>query len=293
MAALRCRLLTCRHKSPTGHQWGFCVGSFVSASAVFAPERFIRAVLFAVCRAMPDSTTPAAVLALHYWAGAGHEFDALHPLLPPGTTLFAPDLPGFGAQGAPAGFDYSVGAYADWVAAFVAEKKLTDYVLVGHSMGGKVALALAATRPAGLRRLVLLSPSPPSPEPISDDDRAAALAAYGQPAEAEKTFHTITQAALPAAVHQQVVADNLRSRQAAWDAWLLAGSLEDLTALMGEIAVPCHLLVGAADRAIPAPAQRQQTLPMLPPGTLFTEVPGAGHLLPYEAPVAVAAAIAG
>ncbi|OGX91025.1 hypothetical protein BEN49_21350 [Hymenobacter coccineus] len=242
---------------------------------------------------MPDSTTPAAVLALHYWAGAGHEFNALRPLLPAGTTLLAPDLPGFGAQGAPMGFDYSVGAYADWVATFIAEQKLTDYVLVGHSLGGKVALALAATRPAGLRRLVLLSPSPPSPEPISDDNRAASLAAYGKPVEAEKTFHTITEAALPAAVHQQIVADNLRSDHVAWDAWLLGGSLEDLTALMGEIAVPCHLLVGADDRAIPAAAQRQQTLPLLPPGTQLTEVPGAGHLLPYEAPAAVAAAIAG
>ncbi|WP_071889704.1 alpha/beta fold hydrolase [Hymenobacter sp. PAMC 26628] len=243
---------------------------------------------------MPDfTTTPAAVLALHYWAGAGHEFDALRPLLPLGTALFAPDLPGFGAQAPPAGFDYSVGAYADWVAEFIRENKLTDYVLVGHSLGGKVALALAATRPAGLRRLVLLSPSPPSPEPISDDDRAASLAAYGKPAEAEKTFHNITEAALPTAVHQQIVADNLRSRQAAWDAWLLAGSLEDLTALMGEITVPCHLLVGAADRAIPAAAQRQQTLPLLPAGTPLTEVPGTGHLLPYEAPAAVAAAIAG
>lgn len=238
---------------------------------------------------MPTATP--AVLALHYWAGAGHEFDALRPLLPAGTALLAPDLPGFGGQSAPADFDYSVGAYADWVAAFIAQHHLTDYVLVGHSMGGKVALALAATRPAGLRRLVLLSPSPPTPEPIADADRAASLAAYGQPAEAENTFHKITQAPLPGAVRRQVVADNLRSTQAAWDAWLLGGSLENIAALLGEIAVPCRLLVGADDRAISPATQRAQTLPLLPPGTPFAEVPDAGHLLPYEAPGAVAAAI--
>ncbi len=239
---------------------------------------------------MPTAV-PSAVLALHYWAGAGHEFDALRPLLPAGTQLLAPDLPGFGTQAVPAGFDYSVGAYADWVAAFIQQNDLTDYVLVGHSLGGKVALALAASRPAGLRRLVLLSPSPPSPEPISDADRAASLAAYGKPDEAEKTFHKITRQPLSDAVHRRVVADNLRSSQAAWDAWLLGGSLEDLTALMGEIEVPCHLLVGTDDQAIPLAAQRAQTLPLLPPGTLLTEVPGAGHLLPYEAPAAVAAAV--
>ncbi len=239
---------------------------------------------------MPTATIPA-VLALHYWAGAGHEFDALRPLLPAGTALLAPDLPGFGGQEAPAGFDYSVGAYAAWVVAFIAENNLVDFVLVGHSLGGKVALALAAGRPAGLRRLVLLSPSPPTPEPIADADRAASLAAYGQPAEAENTLHKITQAPLPGAVRRQVVADNLRSTQAAWDAWLLGGSLENIAALLGEIAVPCRLLVGADDRAISPATQRAQTLPLLPPGTPFTQVPGAGHLLPYEAAGAVAAAI--
>lgn len=240
---------------------------------------------------MPSATP--TILALHYWAGAGREFDALRALLPVGTRLLAPDLPGFGGQAAPVGFDYSLGAYADWVTAFIQRNDLADYVLVGHSMGGKVALALAAARPTGLRRLVLLAPSPPTPEPISDADRAASLAAYGQPAEAEKTFHKISQVPLSEAVRRQVVADNLRSTKAAWDAWLLGGALENIAALMGEIDVPCQLLAGTDDRAIPDAIQRAQTLPLLPVGTLLTAVPGAGHLLPYEAPAAVAAAVAG
>ena len=39
-------------------------------------------------------------LALHYWAGAGHEFDTLQSQLPADTAFLAPDLPGFGAQAA-------------------------------------------------------------------------------------------------------------------------------------------------------------------------------------------------
>lgn len=222
-------------------------------------------------------------LALHYWAGAGHEFDHLRSLLPVGTQLLAPDLPGFGDEAAPAGFDYSVDSYADWVAAFIIERRLEEYILVGHSMGGKIALALAARQPTGLRGLVLLSPSPPSPEPISDHDRAASLAAYGQPAEAEKTFANITNRSLPAEVRAQVIADNLRTSHAAWAAWLENGSKEDISGRMPAILVPCRLLVGADDRAITPDTQRRQTLPLLPGGTPFTVVPGAGHLLPYEA----------
>ncbi|QKG53790.1 alpha/beta fold hydrolase [Hymenobacter sp. BRD67] len=75
-------------------------------------------------------------LALHYWAGAGREFDLLP--LPPGARLLAPDLPGFGAQAAPAGFDYSVKSYADWLAAYIHERQLTDYQLIGHSMGASL-----------------------------------------------------------------------------------------------------------------------------------------------------------
>ena len=223
-------------------------------------------------------------LALHYWAGAGHEFNYLRSLLPTGTQLLAPDLPGFGAQAAPVGFDYSVDSYADWVAAFSIEHQLDEYILVGHSMGGKIALALAARQPTGLRGLVLLSPSPPSPEPISDKDRAASLAAYGKPDEAEKTFANITNRPLPGEVRAQIIADNLRTSRTAWDAWLNLGSKEDISSRMHTILVPCRLLVGEDDRAIPLAAQRKQTLPLLPGGTPLTVVPGAGHLLPYEAP---------
>jgi pimeloyl-ACP methyl ester carboxylesterase len=223
-------------------------------------------------------------LALHYWAGSGREFEPLLPLLPPGSHLLAPDLPGFGDQAAPAGFDYSVASYADWVVQYIEEHKLANYHLIGHSMGGKVAMLLAARRPVGLRGLLLLSPSPPSPEPMSDADRAASLAAYGQPTEAEKTFNKITSIPLSNAQHAQVVADNLRTTQAAWDAWLLHGSREDISEEMARIEVPCRLLVGENDQAIPAAAQRQQTLPLLPAGTMMAVVPGAGHLLPLEAP---------
>ena len=232
-------------------------------------------------------------LALHYWAGAGHEFDHLCNLLPAGAQLLAPDLPGYGRQAAPAGFDYSVDSYADWVATYIIEQQLDEYILIGHSMGGKFALALAARQPTGLRGLVLLSPSPPSPEPISEQDRAASLAAYGNQRKAEQTFANITHRPLPAEVRAQVVADNLGTSHAAWDAWLNKGSKEDISSQMHNILVPCHLLVGEDDRAIPLAAQRQQTLPLLPGGSPLTVVPGAGHLLPYEAPESIHAALPG
>lgn len=233
----------------------------------------------------------ATFLCLHYWAGAGREFDLLRPYLPPKTQLLTPDLPGFGAAPLPAGFDCSVAASADWVAAFIKQNEVADFVLCGHSMGGKIALALAARRPAGLRGLLLLAPSPPTPEPISDEARAASLAAFGQLDAAAQTFATITDRPLPAVVRQHVLEDSLHTARPAWDAWLQAGSREDISALLSHLRVPCHLLSGDHDRAITLETQQTQTLPWLPAGTPLTIVSGAGHLLPLEAPQEVAQAL--
>nr|WP_254244870.1 alpha/beta hydrolase [Hymenobacter sp. BRD67] len=135
--------------------------------------------------------------------------------------------------------------------------------------------------------MLLLSPSPPTPEPISEADRTASRAAFGQRAEAEKTFDKITGLPVPAGWRERVVADNLRTSHAAWDAWLQRGTREDIAALMPHVAVPCRLLVGEHDRAISPATQRSQTLPLLPAGSRLELVPGAGHLLPLEAPSAL------
>ena len=236
------------------------------------------------------------IVALHYWAGAGRAFELVRGQLPAGQRLLAPDLPGFGAQvppagTAPEGFDFSVRSYADWLGAYLARQRVSDYVLVGHSMGGKIALAWAGRQPAGLRGLLLLSPSPPGPEPMTEESRAAALAAYGRPTEAENTLAFITAAPLPARVRQAVLEDNLRASRPAWNACLQRGPREDITARLPPPLVPCPLLVGAADRAITPLTQRQQTLPHLPAHTQLEEVPATGHLLPLEAPAVVAAAL--
>ena len=79
--------------------------------------------------------------------------------------------------------------------------------------------------------------------------RRGIRAAFGQRPAAEATYRRIVQRPLPAALHRQVVADNLRSTAPAWDEWLLRGSGEDLAAQMPRLAVPCRLLVGQIGRA--------------------------------------------
>ncbi|GAA3934008.1 alpha/beta hydrolase [Hymenobacter algoricola] len=237
---------------------------------------------------MPDPA-PLTFVCLHYWAGSGLEWQAVAEALAPDYPVVGLSLGGFGGAPAPAG-GYTVAAYADQLAELIRQHQpaLRRYVLVGHSMGGKLAMALAARLPAGLAGLVLLNPSPPSPEPMTDAERQASLKAWGKPKEAEKTFRKIVVRPVPEGAHQQIVADNLRSTRSAWEAWLLHGSREDITARLSRVQVPCLIIAGGSDPIMSPSVHGLETLPHLPEGTPLEILPGVGHLLPYEAPREVA-----
>jgi pimeloyl-ACP methyl ester carboxylesterase len=124
---------------------------------------------------------------------------------------------------------------------------------------------------------------------MTEQDRKASQQAYGKPAEAENTFRTITARPLAPELHRQILADNLRSARAAWDAWLLHGSRENLSGRMCDVQVPCTILAGDQDAIMSPSVHGLETLPLLPDGTPLEIISGAGHLLPYEAPAEVAA----
>ena len=224
---------------------------------------------------------PALVL-LHYFGGSAKEWEFVRNELADSYRCVAIDLPGHGDSDAPP-TGYSVENMADDVLGVIQRLNLTDFVLVGHSMSGKVALSLASRQPAGLRSLVLVSPSPPLPEPIPDADRQNMLDTHGQRAAAEETFDTITAKPLPESVREQIIADNLRTAEVAWRAWLTEGSREDISARMPSVNVPVAIIAGTADKAVAPHVQPEMTLPYLPDAT-FETVADAGHLLPYEVP---------
>src|SRR5437763_11223194 len=67
------------------------------------------------------------------------------------------DLPGFGGSALPR--RACLDAYADDVAAAIAARRLGRFVLVGHSLGGAVATAVAERLGPDVAALVLLAPA--------------------------------------------------------------------------------------------------------------------------------------
>jgi pimeloyl-ACP methyl ester carboxylesterase/putative sterol carrier protein len=69
-----------------------------------------------------------------------------------------PDLPGHGATSAPRG-RYDARFFARWLTAFLDERGLDRVVLLGNSLGGRIALEVAMLAPERVGGLVLLSPA--------------------------------------------------------------------------------------------------------------------------------------
>jgi pimeloyl-ACP methyl ester carboxylesterase len=70
--------------------------------------------------------------------------------------VFAPDLPGFGRSPKPA-LSYGVPLFARTVEGYLRALRLRAPVMVGASMGGRVAMEVAIHRPAAVRKLVLVN----------------------------------------------------------------------------------------------------------------------------------------
>ncbi len=222
---------------------------------------------------------------LHYFGGSSETWTAVIDRLADSARCVAPDLRGFGESEAVG--QYAMADYADDLEGMVEALGLTRYIVVGHSMGGKIALAFAMRQPAGLQSLILIAPSPPSHEPMPESERSRLLSTHGERAAAEETARKIAVSPLTNVQFEQVVADNLRTSEAAWRAWLKYGSREDFAGSMDKITVPVLVIVGEADPVLPPRLIKEQVVSRIAGARLVT-VPGTGHLLPLENPEATA-----
>lgn len=229
----------------------------------------------------------------HQWAGVASRLgDVARPV--------ALDLPGFGDARADPGRD--IAAMAEAVASVVRAHAPARWAVAGHSMGAKVACALArmaedgAPGLGGLERIALVAGSPPCPEPMDEALRADMRGWFGGDAAARAArarAYVAGNAAGPLdpAVLDRAAADVARMDPDAWAAWLDGGSREDWAARVGVLDTPALILAGAQDPALGPDAQRRLMAPHFAHGRLEV-LEGAGHLLPLERPEAVARLIA-
>src|SRR5215212_6350139 len=96
------------------------------------------------------------LLLLHGITSSSQTWEAVLPLLAEHHTVIAPDLLGHGSSAKPRG-DYSLGAYASGVRDLIAALGYDHATVVGHSLGGGIAMQMAYQFPQRVDRLVLVN----------------------------------------------------------------------------------------------------------------------------------------
>lgn len=212
------------------------------------------------------------VLALHGWRRDHRDFDAVFA----GSDLsaIALDLPGFGSAPVP---DATWGSpeYAAAVAE-VLDEMAPRVVVLGHSLGGRIAVELAAARPERVGGLVLTGaplfrPDGARAKPRLDYRLARRLARSG-----------LFSAARLEALRQRHGSDDYRAAHGELRNILVKLLAEDYAPALAAISCPVELVWGDDDRAAPlAVAERIQAALA---GSHLVVCPGAGHLTPLTVP---------
>jgi pimeloyl-ACP methyl ester carboxylesterase len=96
------------------------------------------------------------VLLIHGITGSSQTWEDVIPFLSENHTVLAPDLLGHGNSAKPRG-DYSLGAYASGIRDLMQAVGHERATVVGHSLGGGVAMQMAYQFPEMVERLVLVS----------------------------------------------------------------------------------------------------------------------------------------
>jgi pimeloyl-ACP methyl ester carboxylesterase len=247
-----------------------------------------------------EAGTGPVLLLIHGMAGNFENWQAVIEPLARGHTVIAPDLPGHG-ESAPGGGDYSLGALAAGLRDLLLALGHESATLVGHSLGGGIAMQFTYQFPEMVERLVLVSSGGLGPE-VSPILRAAALpgadlfiaatAGVGQRAGAVLGRGLATVGMRPNAD----VAEVARGYASLADPERRSAFLATLRSVVGTggqrvdagdrlylaDALPVLIVWGARDPIIPAHhgEHAHQTLP----GSRLEVFEGVGHLPQLEAP---------
>ena len=218
---------------------------------------------------------------LHYWGGSSRTWRKLIAALPNSLHTVAIDHRGWGESDAPAS-GYGLVDLANDAQGVIEALDLKRYILVGHSMGGKVAQLMASRRPKGLIGLALVAPSSPPPLAIPPEARETMAGAYSTRESVGMAIdHMLTAKVLSPKDREQVIEDSLRGAPQAKAAWPWSTSLEDISRDVAAINVPTLVIAGELDRVDSVDTLKAELLPRIPHAVMHV-MPGAGHLSPLE-----------
>ncbi len=190
--------------------------------------------------------------------------------------LVIPDLPGHAeSSGTPR---ESIPEYASWLADFIADLGLRNFVLAGHSMGGAVALTAALSGIRGLDALVLAGTGAKlRVSPIIFDGIANRFQEF-----APEFVDLLLGKDAGTPLKEELTADVLSTRPSVFLADFRACDAFDVRDRLGAIGVPTLIVNGDDDRL--TPLTYGEYLATTIRGGVLKIMQGAGHAAMLEKP---------
>lgn len=232
--------------------------------------------------------------------GLSLDSDVYLPIVPdlgPGIEAVLVDNRGAGRSAAPRGA-YSIEAMAGDLSSLMLGIGLEQAVIVGHSMGGFVALATALVSPELVCGLVLVGTAASGvPQLLGSSEEARAALGRRQGSLEEIVRANIEAGVAPGflPLHQDSLARFVAGRVAiaprgrGVEGQRRAAGTFDVRERLWEIACPTLVCHGDADAVVPV--ARGQELAQVIPGANLLLWPGVGHYPQLECPQALASAI--
>ena len=225
--------------------------------------------------------TGAPLVLLHGYPLDHHLWNEVAPLLEDTFELILPDLRGFGGSSSVDTF-YAMEDFALDIAALLDHLEIQKAGIVGHSMGGYVALAFARVYPERVSGLGLVSSQVLADPPDRKEAR------YKSAAEvADKGIASVVETMTPKFTAdprlQQFARQSMEQQQPAAYIGALKAMAErvDSTPLLSSLQIPVVIVHGDADALIPIDRAREVKAAV--PGAHLVEVAGAGHMPMMEA----------
>ena len=202
--------------------------------------------------------------------------------LSPSHQVLAMDLPGHGASDPIA--DASVESYAEAASTLLTTLGIGPVFVAGHSLGGSVAVMLAASRPDLVQGLVLISSCAKAPQ--SSGTFKALLGSLPVPFR-RMLFSSTARSFLFAlgatnSAVQLALRDLRNCRPETVRKDMAAAEAMNLEDMAKNLRTPALILCGSSD--IVTPLRLSEKLNDLIPGARLHVVDQAGHMLPLEAP---------
>jgi pimeloyl-ACP methyl ester carboxylesterase len=237
---------------------------------------------------IPDFSRGRAILMLHGAGSNGHAWHYQYDHLGKRHSPIAVDLPGHGRSSGVEGLP-SLADYANFTEAFLDALKLDAVVVAGHSMGGAIAMEMAARHPKRVQGLILIATAAKFniPEERINTWRAVTMGRSSQPFTNDG-YSPKTIATKPEVIREGWGEQIQTDPRVRWGD-LVACSRADVREQLARIDKPTLIVAGADDNVTPlADAELLKTQIK---GARLEVIPDAAHRLTTERPDVANAAI--